>query len=163
MPKAPPDLQEEVELFARETGRTGSLHFIPVGGWFARLSLKPNDPRLRLHQEGMAEETPSEDIWFHVPKRGELNEYEPLDIVQMGRSGIREFLDRGNTWSGRGEFSDHMEALRKANAANEDIDVKFRADLKEESRHEQRDKRRWRFKIPFLRVMIDLSKKDTGT
>jgi hypothetical protein len=35
-----------------------------------------------------------------------------------------------------------------------------RAFQKEESRKEQMDKRRWRFKIPFLRVGVDLSSKN---
>ena len=40
--------------------------------------------------------------------------------------------------------------------------LKNRADQKEASRHEQRDKRRSRFRVPFHTVEIDL-KKDNST
>lgn len=184
LPRAPWDLREAVELYARESGRTASLHFMPGGGWFARFSLRSNDKRMLLWQQGMAAEPPTEDVWFHVPNPREhegisLSDLKqtkvpicwpvislkndrchmafiPLDIVQMGTGGVKDFLERGNTWSGRGEFDSIEGQLRAVREANQKGKERFRATQKEESRHEQRDKRRWRLKIPFLRVGIDL-------
>lgn len=160
-PKAPPEIATEVELYARESGRTATVHYIPYGGWFARFSLRCNDKRMLLYQQGMAPEPPTEDVWFHLPKPGgRPGDFVQLDILQMGASGVRQFLERGNTWSGRGEYASIEDATRKAAQSNADARAKYRADLKEASRYEQRDKRRQRFKIPFLRVGISFNNKE---
>lgn len=152
LPRPPADIAEEIELFARESGRTGTLHYIPGCGWFARFSLRSNDERLRLYQEGAIGEVPTEDVWFHKPKpNGRPGEFLMMDVAQMGRSGVRTFLERGNTWSGRGEYASVEEAARKAMEANRREREKRKADARENNRHAQRDKRRSRFKIPFLR------------
>lgn len=135
---APPELQEEVELFARKSNRTARLHFVPYGGWFARFELRSNDPVLRLYQEGKVGEPPTEDVFFHV-KREQFNRklhpcipghepkphnprdfraFIPLDILQLGRDGVRNFLEAGDTWSGRGVFNSQLDALKAAEAAN---------------------------------------------
>jgi len=166
-PRAPWDIQETVELWAREQGRTARMHLAPGGTWFVRLSLRCNDPRMLLAQQGITAEPPGEDVWFHIPnpREGKVvsgvrqGPYIPLDINQMGVSGVREFLEKGNTWSGRGEYLSLIDQLHKVRATNEEVRLKSRADAREESRHEQRDKRRWRFKIPYLTVGIDLKTK----
>ena len=165
-PRAPWDIQQEVELWAREQGRTAKMHMAPNGTWFVRLSLRCNDKRMLLYQQGMTAEPPGEDVWFHIPNAHEgkiiggvrQGPYIPLDINQMGVSGIREFLEKGNTWSGRGEYLSLIDQLHKVRATNEEVRIKSRAEQKEASRREQRDKRRWRFKIPFLRVGVQLGK-----
>ncbi|MCR4339254.1 MAG: hypothetical protein NUW01_05120 [Gemmatimonadaceae bacterium] len=163
-PRAPWEIQEAVELWAREQGRTAKMHMAPGGTWFVRLSLRCNDKRMLLYQQGFSAEPPGEDVWFHIPNPHEgkviqgvrQGPYIPLDINQMGVSGVREFLDKGNTWSGRGEYLSLIDQLHKVRATNEEVRIKSRADAKEASRYEQREKRRFRFKIPFLRVGIDL-------
>lgn len=152
LPRPPGDIAEEVELFARESGRTGTLHYIPGNGWFVRFSLRSNDERLQLYQQGQTGAPPTEDVWFHKPKPGgRPGEFLMLDIEQMGRSGVRTFLERGNTWSGRGEFNSVEEAARKAMAANRAERERIRAEAKENNRYRQRERRRSLFKIPFLR------------
>ncbi len=158
LPKAPPEIQDEVELWARKSGRHAKMHFIPVGGWFAIVSLRSDDPRMKAYQEGMAEEPPGEEIWFHKTMPGRPGDFEALDILQMGPSGIRAFLERGDTWSGRGEYASVEEAARKAEEHNQRQREKDRAFQKEESRNEQRDKRRWRMGIPFLSVLKNIGK-----
>jgi hypothetical protein len=173
-PVAPYEISDEVQRWAQRSGRNATLHFVPTllrgrrvtsGTWMARLSLKPNDPRMERYQQGLAERPPTEDIWFHrTPTPTEIaagrrpNDYIPLDIQQMGVSGVREFLEKGDMWSGRGEYASLEEQVRKVNAANETAKEAFREHHKTESRLEQKDKRRSRFKIPFLRVGIDLPK-----
>ena len=154
-------------MYAREYGRHAKLHFVPFGGWFVRFSLRSNDKRLRAYQEGRLAEEPGEDVWLHVqnPRGGRRNgrgqlepQFIPLDISQMGAAGVRQFLERGNTWSGRGEFSSIEEALRHSEELNEENRKSFREEQKFNSRKQQRDKRRWRFKIPFIPVGINLRK-----
>lgn len=169
LPQAPPDIQDAVELFARKSGRTARLHFVPFGGWFARFELRCNDPRMKLYQEGRAEAPPTEDVWFQKPnpRAGEVipgthgrreAPYIQMDILQMGASGVTEFLERGDTWSGRGEHSSIEEAVRVASDKNKEQRAKNKADARERGRDIARDTRRTRLKIPFLGVGIDLRK-----
>jgi hypothetical protein len=164
LPHPPPDIAEEVELYARESGRTAKLHFVPGGGWLCRFSLRCNDPRMKLYQEGKASEPPSEDVWFHVPNPKAFDgqgagAYIPLDIVQMGRSGVREFLERGNTWSGRGIHSSTLDALQSSEQLEQDRKDKLYRSKREGARERARDLRRLILKIPFHRVGIDLGGK----
>lgn len=174
LPLPPPEIAEEVERYARDHGRSAKLHFVPYGGWFVEFSLRPNDPQMQLYQEGKVPEPPTERVWFHVdnPRAGKRMlrggtepPYLALDIYQMGASGVREFLERGNTWSGRGLYGSHAEALRKAQERNDTMRRKTKERAKEAARFEQREKRRWRFRIPFLRPLtgwLDLRQKPTS-
>lgn len=169
LPQAPPDLQEAVELFARKSGRTARLHFVPYGGWFARFELRSNDPRMKLWKEGRAEQPPTEDVWFQKdnPRAGQVipgthgrreAPYIQLDIIQMGASGVTEFLERGDTWSGRGQHSSVVEAVKAASDIEAARKVKNKKNAREHSQDIARDTRRTRLKIPFLGVGIDFKK-----
>lgn len=158
-PRAPYEYQDVAELWARGSGRHAKLHFAPNGTWFVRISLKSDDPRMELYKLGLVEEPMGEDVWLHLPNpaegktiRGEKQgPFIPLSLDDLGTSGLREFLERGDTWSGRGEYMSLLEQRRKVNDSNEDVRVKNRAHQKEENRHEMRQSRRSRLKIPFLR------------
>ena len=158
-PQAPHEFQEVVELWAREGGRHAKLHFTPGGTWFVRISLKSDDPRMELYKLGLIEEPVGEDVWLHLPNPHEgkvinganQGPFIPLSLSDLGTSGLREFLERGDTWSGRGEYMSLLEQRRKVNESNEDMRRKNRAFQKEENRHEMRQSRRRRLKIPFLR------------
>ena len=137
--------------------------------WVVRLSLRPNDKRLQLYREGKMPEPPTEEVWLVEPnpKAGEPIAYAPgqrepavvgLKLEELGVGGVLTYLQRGNTWSGRGEFASLEEQAQKAMDHNAAEREKFRRHHKEESRHEQRDRRRWRFKIPFVRVLTDLKR-----
>lgn len=136
-PSAPPEVAEAVELYAREGGRTGSVRYVPypVNAWEARFSLKPNDPAMRAWQEGRAAEPPMETVLFVEPnpdngKRKSFvsngrriayvdGPFRAIDIRQLGPSGVRNFLQKGNTWSGRGEFASQEAAVDAAKASND--------------------------------------------
>ena len=158
-PRAPYEYQDVVELWARGSGRHAKLHFTPGGTWFVRISLKNDDPRMELYKLGLVEEPMGEDVWLHLPNPAEgkvvngekQGAFIPLPLADLGTSGLREFLERGDTWSGRGEYMSLLEQRRKVNESNEDMRVKNRAFQKEESRNEMRESRRRRLKIPFLR------------
>ncbi len=170
-PRPPPEIASEVEQYAREFGRHATLHFVPFGGWFVRFSLRPNDKRLRAYQEGSLAQPPAEDVWLHVqnPPAGKRTktgavepQYLPLNLYDMGASGVREFLERGNTWSGRGEHASVEAALRTTEETNEESRKRFREEQRFDSVKEQCDKRRSRFKIPFIPVGIDFGKHQGG-
>lgn len=162
LPTAPYEIQEEVEKYARESGRTAKLHYIPNVGWMARFSLRPNDKRMVLWQEGRAPEPPTEDVFFHRPHPEKRGEFIPMDIRQMGASGVRRFLERGNMWSGRGVHNSPVEARRKARDRNEADRQKLRREAKEEARDMVKDTRRSRLKIPYHTVGIDLQSDNEG-
>ncbi len=163
-PTAPHELQEAVELWARESGRHAKLHWSPGGTWFVRLTLRADDKRMLLYRQGFSEAPPGEDVWFHIPNPREgqriggvlQGPYIPLDIHHLGVSGVREFLEKGNTWSGRGEYLSLVDQLHQVRETNETKRRSFREFQKEENRYEQRQQRRFRLKIPFLPVGINL-------
>jgi len=179
LPKAPTEIADAVELYAREWGRHAKIYCVPIlfvhgrierVAWVVRMTLRPDDKRLQLYQQGKVEREPTEDVWLVEPNPNEGQPIsgapgirEPavvgLKIEELGAGGIREYLQRGNTWSGRGEHASLEEQARKAKQHNEEMRVAFREEQKVESRHEQSDKRRWRFRIPFLPVGIDLKPK----
>jgi len=158
-PRAPSEFQEVVELWARGSGRHAKLHFTPGGTWLVRITLKFDDARMELYKLGLVEEPVGEDVWLHLPNpadgkivNGERQgPFIPLSLSDLGTAGLREFLEQGNTWSGRGEYMSLLEQRRKVNESNEDARRKNREFHKEESRHEMRQSRRFRLKIPFLR------------
>lgn len=158
LPQCPPDIQEVVELHARKSGRTGTMHFAPGIGWFARFSVRSNDPQLRAYQEGRAPEPPSEDVFFRVPdpKGTRPGDSIPLDIVQLGASGVKEFLEKGDTWSGRGQYGSVVEAARKTSEHNRTVGAKAKEKAREDNKDHLRDRRRQFLKIPYHRVGIDI-------
>jgi hypothetical protein len=167
-PRPPVEIADEVELYARQSDRHATLHFIPLvtlgnrviaGTWMARFTLRSDDKRILLYQEGKIDEPPTEDVWFHVADPESPNGFRPLDILQMGVTGVREFLDRGNLLSGRGEFTSLEDQLLHSREHNRQVRTKHRAEQKALNRLAVRDKRRWWLKIPFLRVGIDLKNK----
>lgn len=177
MPEAPPDIKEEVELYAREYGRTGSIVFYPTivrgktpftGTWVVELSLRCNDKRMLAYQDGRASKPPVERVWLHEPnpRAGQIGAYGrelpyiPLNLVEIGRGGVRQFLERGNLWSGRGQYRTLEEQVKAVEAANEEARIKFREEQKFANRKEQREKRAWRFGIPVVPVLTNL--KDTA-
>ena len=171
MPTPPVEVADEVELYARQTGRHATVEYVPTllkgtrpvaGTWRVRFTLKPDDKRLSLYQTGKMDEPPTEDVWLHVPDQASPLGYRPLDLVQLGASGVREFLERGNLWSGRGEYKSLEQMVREVRESNTRNREKHKQQQKVTNREEQREKRRWRFKIPFLPVGIDLQSKSNG-
>lgn len=165
IPRAPTEFQDDVELWARQSGRHAKLVFVPTewkegsiaaGTWVVRIQLRSADPRLEMFQQGRVPEAPTEDVWIHEPAQG--NTYKPLNIQQMGTSGLRRFLEKGNMWSGRGEFNSLEDQLRRTRADNEQSKRKFRRERRDSSVYRESQKRRWRLKIPFISVAINLRK-----
>ncbi|KKK55945.1 hypothetical protein LCGC14_3069470 [marine sediment metagenome] len=59
-PRAPVEIQEEVELYARESGRHARLIFVPMqlggraddGTWVVRFTLRSSDKRMEPYHQG---------------------------------------------------------------------------------------------------------------
>ena len=159
LPSPPIELADEVELWARQSGRHAKLQFAPTklkggqvveGCWVVRISLRSDDRRMLLYRRGQAPEPPTEDVWLHVPDNDSPTGYRGLDLGQLGASGVRQFLERGDTWSGRGEFRSLDDQARLAMDANARMRETHRAHQKDENRHEQRDNRRRYLGIPLV-------------
>ena len=169
LPTPPVEIADEVELWARESGRHGKLQFVPTrlagrrvveGTWMVRLSLRDNDKRMLLYKQGLAPEPPTEDVWLHEPDPESPTGYRPYNLGDLGAGGVRQFLDKGNLWSGRGQFgSKTIEDLaRDAIEKNRNAGQVAKSAAREECLLKLRDDRRWRLKIPFLNVGISIPK-----
>ena len=159
VPRPPVEMADEVELWARQSGRHAKIEFRPTmikdgrveaGCWVVRISLKSNDSRMGLYQRGQVAEEPTEDVWLHVVDNTSPTGYRAFDLSQLGVSGLRQFLEQGDTWSGRGEFRSLDDQARIAMEANAKMREKHREYEKEENRHEQRENRRKYLHIPLL-------------
>jgi hypothetical protein len=143
-----------VDAWAREQGcAPGTVKWNPVlKCWEINLGLKPDDPRLKLYQEGKLAVKPAEVVFLHVRRQREdgKSHFEGLDIEQLGESGIRELLDRGSVTSGRGEHRNLMEAVQAVAARNEEMEEKRRKHAETFARENARDKRRAVLGIPVL-------------
>jgi hypothetical protein len=163
LPRAPTEIADAVELYARESNRHATLHFIPIAGrlgcWVVRMTLKPDDPRLSLYRDGKVAEPPTEHVWLHEPLG--LDEprmiptyaYRPLNIHELGAAGVRAWLDRSNLWSGRGELSSLEQQVQDTVEAGRQAAQKRRTDAEDQTRALVRDRRRWYQRIPFLPVL----------
>jgi hypothetical protein len=80
--------------------------------------------------------------------------------MELGAGGVRQFLEKGNLWSGRGQFGSKTldQLAREAIDKNQKAGGVAKAAAREECRLKLRDDRRWRLKIPFLPVAISLPK-----
>jgi hypothetical protein len=121
LPSPPVEVADAVEEYARQWGRHATLAFRPTmfanqrilrGTWVVCLTLRADDKRLKLSQEGRVASPPTEDVWLHEPNPevgklipGTYGLQEPpmraLPIEQLGATGVVRFLERGNMWSGR--------------------------------------------------------------
>ena len=153
-------------MYARETGRHATLHYVPTtfrkgkmtGCWIVRFTLKSDDPRMSLYQQGKVADPPTEDVWLHkaVDSVTAPNTYEPLNIEEMGPSGVRNFLEKGNLWSGRGDYDGLVDQVKKVEDHNEIERRKNFENARYAAKKRAADKRRSNLKIPFLGVGIDL-------
>ena len=154
-PLAPWEVREEVELYARENGRTATVELVQAPMfvcWIAKFSLKPNDPRMRAYQEGRGAEPPTELVWLMDHATGK-----PYDIHQLGASGVRALLEKGNTFSGRGEFSSPLDAANRVAAENDRKREDFERDVRAESLYRVKQDKRQYMNIPQVSVGVDLT------
>ncbi len=177
LPIASAEIQDEVESYARKSGRHAKIHYVPTeinfetgevlaGTWRVDIDLHPDDPRMRTYQEGRMDKPPVEEIWIHRENpdaESFSDKYIPENIQDMGASGVLQFLEQGNIHSGRGEFDSIMDVVRKTAELNDARKQQRYKDAEDRVRMRARDKRRSALKIPFLGVGIDLQKPTKGS
>ncbi len=122
----PYEFREAVELYARRSGRHGTIGW---NGWtrcnVVEFTLKPDDPRLKAWQEGKLKKEPKETILLHYqPKPGAP--YQAINLAELGVSGLVEMLEKANTWSGRGEYRSVVEAVQAAARHNDNLREQMR-------------------------------------
>ena len=176
--RAPVAISDAVELFARQHGGHGTIVWVPepVRCWQVRLSLKPGDPRLRsdndsthfesvmLHEWLDPVATPSHPRVHLCRRHPHLKSrlmpcYVPIDLDELGASGVTAMLERGSILSGRGEFQSAEHALRVIMDRTRDIQINRRATQRDNARERTKDMRRQVLKIPFVNIGIDISRK----
>lgn len=169
-PIAPVEVADAVELWARQYGRHATLTFVPpMGCWSVNLTLKPDDPALKRYQEGEATEVPTEGVllleWDAEvgdpnPTTGKkAGAYRAVNLEEYGPSGVVALLEKGNTWSGRGEFGSLQEAVIGAASRNREEAAKQKERQRQWARDYAGDVRRQTLKIPYVRVGVELGNK----
>lgn len=152
----PWEISDEVELWAREHGRHGRCVWNPVLRCAEiQLELKADDPRMKGWQEGRLKTKPVESIYLHRQEvRG--GPFVAVDLNELGASGVRAWLDRGNMWSGTGEYPNLHTACMAADRHNLELEEKMKAEAVENARLRARDNKRQIFDLPLVHVPADL-------
>ena len=122
---------DAVEKWARNWGRSAVTRWEPRMGCFvSHFSRRDSDPVLAAVQEGRRAEA-DEPFYWHEWKEGPVRPHPffgasqmvpgfvALDVEQMGETGVLTMLEKGNTWSGRGEFTSIGQAADASIAAND--------------------------------------------
>jgi hypothetical protein len=165
----PVEIADAVETWARQYGRHATLRFVPhmqPPCWSVNLTLKPDDPALRRWQEGAASELPTEGVLLLEwdagageiqPATGEpAGAYRAVSLEEYGADGVVALLERGNTWSGRGEFASMQEAVTAAASRSREEKNRRRAQMRQWARDLAADQRRQILQIPLVPVGIAL-------
>jgi hypothetical protein len=175
-PIAPLDIQEAVQQWGRRCGRNAKLvwvaptervysdetkQFIDIHGglacWSVQIACRPSDPALRAWREGRSKQAaePTESVLL-IEYDAKSGGYVPMKLEEYGSAGIVSFLDAGNTWSGRGRFNSLAEAFDHARQKHRENAAKKKETQRNWARDFAKDIRRSYFKIPFLRVGVNL-------
>ncbi|MFW6010492.1 MAG: hypothetical protein ACOC9H_01105 [Gemmatimonadota bacterium] len=161
MDRIPVEVQDAVELWAREHGRHGRIVWSPVTRCaVVELDLKPGDPRLEAYQQGRLRMEPKERVLLHqwnpATKRYEAVPSRPGELTP---DFVREWLDRGNMWSGRGETDakNLHDACVKADRAEREYRERRRSQIRNATRDRARERRRQVLGLPVVSVPDNVS------
>lgn len=172
LPTPPLEVAEAVELWARKYGRHATLVYVPpMKCWSVNLSLKPGDPALKRWQEGKADREPTEGVLLIEwdPTLGDLNPatgekaggYRAVDLEEYGPSGVVDLLEKGDTWSGRGEFASMQEAVVGAASRWRNQKEATKAKLRSEAGYHAKHERRLYTGNPLVSVPANLNETRT--
>lgn len=158
----PREMAAAVDEWARQWGRRGTI------GWNAALncavidlSLKPDDPRMQAWQEGRLKHEPKESIPLNWQPKGKQY-FEPINLEELGVSGLIDMLDKANAWSGRGEYSSMMEAVNAVERKNEELREMMRKAALDNCRDRARDMRRQILDLPLVSVPENIGDNPNG-
>jgi hypothetical protein len=162
---------EAVEKWARERGGHAKLKWLPppMACWAVILEYRTSDPRKASKNDGepvLLHDYWTADEWArrapgkarrHKRTNAIMAGNYAYELDELGTEGIIQRLDRGNILSGRGEFRSVEHAGAVADEQHAAFVERARTKAKDEAGARARDKRRSLYRIPFLRVGIDLS------
>jgi hypothetical protein len=173
VPVAPGWAQEEAQSWASQYGRTADVVWVPgMNCWDVQLSLRSSDPMLGAFNSGRTSEAPVEHVYLMEPNpfygqtvngKKQINRYISILLEQMGPSGLREFLEKGDTWSGRGEFNGLMDAVNRNRAAASAAKDKLRDSNRNDAIDMGREVRRQVLGIPLIPVGVEIPKESNET
>ena len=171
----PLEYSEAVERWARERGGHAKLKWLPppMNCWAVILEYKVGDPRKRGQDDG--EPVLLHDYWTatewakRAPSRARRHPRTnaimagsyAYELDELGVEGIIARLDRGNILSGRGQFghkTPEQIGLSRVEGHRGRME-RLRDKKRDDAGARARDKRRTFLKIPFLRVGIDIGKR----
>jgi hypothetical protein len=152
----PVEVRDEVELWAREHGRHGRIYWNSVTRCACiELDLKPGDPRLEAYQKGRLKHKPVEAVYLHRwDKNAGCWKATPPRPQDLSPDAVRQWLDRGNLWSGRGESAakNLHDACVRADRAEREFYEKQRDKIRERTQDRARDRRRQVLDLPLVTV-----------
>lgn len=152
----PVEVQDEVELWARDQGRHARIVWLPqMGCACVEIDLRPGDPRLGAWQEGRLKHEPKERVYLHrYDKAKRCWVGVPSTPSELTPDHVRGWLDRGNLWSGRGEHRARNihEACVAADERNEEHRKAIRREVEANTRDRARDRRRQALGLPLVAV-----------
>ena len=135
-PTVPVEIADAVERWAREWGRhariTHLMHTDPPTPQ-VRLSPRYGDPDLKLVSEGKMPAEEAEEVvhlWEYDPEKG----YVGVPLAELGVRGVVEWLQRGNTESGSGEFDSLQDALDHVREQQKRETRKLKQELRDDVR-----------------------------
>lgn len=152
----PVEIQEEVELWAREQGRHAKIVWNPLLRCpEVQIDLKAEDPRLKKWQAQTQKvpNKPVESVFLH---RHDGHHYVALNLGELGASGVRALLEEGNMWAGRGQAPNLLAAVRMVDEKNERVKEAMRKEARDNSRDRAREHRREILDLPLVSVPADL-------
>lgn len=156
-PAPPAPIADAVELWARRSSRHAHLLFVvEMQWWEVHLTLRPDDKRLQAYREGRVSEEPKEVVQL-IAWDEDAGRYTPIRLEEYGAGGIVSLLEKGDTWSGRGEFASLQDAVEAAASRARAGRQRVKEQQRQWARDFGDDQRRQVLQIPFHRVGIDLT------
>ena len=130
------EIADAVELWARRSGRHATIGWVPTDPPTpqVRITLKPDDGRLEAYRQGLVSEEPVETVELVDWEEGSLQST-PLNLGDLGVSGVMEILEKGDTWSGRGEYDSLQQGVTAARRGQKARLDALQRHLRAEARH----------------------------
>jgi len=163
--RAPVEFADAVELHFRKSGRHARLVMIPsIRTWQIRVAPRPDDPRLGAWRDGRLTEYPEEliELCEYEPRAAQLPSgqwipgYVPYSLDELGVTGLVNWLEQADLWSGRGEVNSMAEGVALQRRRQQEAQEKAKRQIRDAAVDRAKDRRRSVLKIPFLPVSINL-------